>query len=218
MKSKLHPHLLAKKTEAEEWRCDKCSTMTGGVDRFSCEACDFDLCGACLEASIELQPTVSCKHHPHPLMLKQPRYLGWFVGLECDQCGVNQTRTTESYRCSEGCDYDLCVKCLLSSANGTSVSSTPSASTSTSTPAKVAPSQAVTSSTSRASIINYNGVEMGLKVFKGTSVAAMENAIRARLQLPPCRLLLTDEAGLDVALHHAMDGNRFTLSISRIES
>ncbi|KAH3762783.1 hypothetical protein Pelo_5370 [Pelomyxa schiedti] len=98
-----HPHTLQFKHASTDWYCDVCfAEFSSGDSSFSCDMCQYDMCGDCFSAVISYHP-----RHPHPL-----EQLNSSCGWRCDVC------TTYSpggfrYHCKQGCDWDVCSKCLM---------------------------------------------------------------------------------------------------------
>jgi hypothetical protein len=119
-----HAHTLAFKTyvNPSSWFCDG-RRLPGGClakedvigkgKRYRCtEGCDFDLCEACMMESSHFNMKNS--KHEHNLSFST-RLTSWKCdGRKCfpggclgNEGGLPQYR----YRCTEGCDFDLCLPC-----------------------------------------------------------------------------------------------------------
>ena len=137
-----HPYELELIARDNGWSCDgrtfpggcvkRCTGMnqTAGWKRYRSveRGTDFDLCEGCVkkyevaEASPSSLPTCAriAKHDSHVLALSNDRNGGW----ECDGCslpggcvrgltGYDKTAGLKQYRCTAGCDFDLCQGCFF---------------------------------------------------------------------------------------------------------
>jgi len=107
--SSAHPHRLTKSTSEIPWLCDACRTpgvTREGRFRCSCD-CDFDLCCSCFsrtDISTPIKNTFFDAAHGHELALTgQSRW-------RCNSCLRINRRYR--YRCTTGCDFDLCGQCI----------------------------------------------------------------------------------------------------------
>lgn len=130
----VHPHTVSF-TSASGWSCDGARTVSGGcgggsvsgLRRFKCsERCNYDLCDKCVSASLKSPPAdagasssdsaqigddelVFTKQHGHAV--KYCSQGGW----SCDGCRGRPDAPIKRYKCAQGCNFDLCTTCLLSS-------------------------------------------------------------------------------------------------------
>ena len=110
-----------------EWFCDRCQpagwsgqSPVGRMWRCT-SGCDYDLCDRCVQHA-----TIQCSSHVHPLLEADPTVVHrqhggkWF----CDGCGIGRrvlqcsSPTGKMWRCTCGCDFDLCDRCCVPSENG----------------------------------------------------------------------------------------------------
>ncbi|XP_004363348.2 hypothetical protein CAOG_03620 [Capsaspora owczarzaki ATCC 30864] len=139
-----HPHPVSFSSTAG-WSCDGARTVPGGCSggsvsgarRFRCcERCNFDLCDKCVAASLKSPPAadaaaaaaadaagasasnaapigddelVFTKQHGHPV--KYCSQAGW----SCDGCRGRPEAPIKRYKCAQGCNFDVCTPCLMSS-------------------------------------------------------------------------------------------------------
>mmetsp|Transcript_57614 Transcript_57614/g.166799 ORF Transcript_57614/g.166799 Transcript_57614/m.166799 type:complete len:703 (+) Transcript_57614:102-2210(+) len=94
-------HALVPNLQPDHW-CDACAVerrRTMGTSWSCAQGCDFDLCMGCARL-----PRCSSGH----VLRADPEPRHW-----CDACRAHGRRTVgTAYRCSMGCDFDLCRPCF----------------------------------------------------------------------------------------------------------
>lgn len=123
----VHLHPISYSSRGGSFRCDACKSNYGGgggavqinlgplsfssgssvaTTRYRCtQGCDFDLCPSCF-AKYKLYESGAVRDHPHTL-----RIVGSGNMWRCDGCR-RQAPTIQRYRCTQGCDFDLCDNCF----------------------------------------------------------------------------------------------------------
>ena len=129
-----HLHKLKSANGSNGWACDGkgfpggCKSGCTGFDqlhgalRWQCAACDYDLCEKCVRNHMIVSPlpsTVFTSIHAHTLNKSSRPINGWGCdgrsasgGCRSGTTGFRQLSGWNRYTCANGCDYDLCEKCV----------------------------------------------------------------------------------------------------------
>lgn len=93
-------------------KCDICSAVPledDSLPYWHCDACKFDICGACTTA-IQSQNPPFC-HRDHSLIRLESKVPRYYRGrVNCDVCGEINLQTDEYWHCYQ-CGYDMCKNC-----------------------------------------------------------------------------------------------------------
>lgn len=124
----VHPHALklvdpvvAHAASGGTYTCDMCRRTTvgrAGAQPARCVAgCDFDLCALCLMLEGARPRARRTRLHAHELHLADKAVIYATHGgrWTCDGCRrvVPPTSTEQPMHCVAGCDFDLCMNCVL---------------------------------------------------------------------------------------------------------
>lgn len=102
-----HPHAMCKAIMPEN-ACDAKGCDRHGTAYRCAEGCDFDVCRNCW---VKLASSITA-FHAHPLCSDE-RPDNFCDARDCENKGT-------SFRCTEGCDFDVCHLCFQASSKGTS--------------------------------------------------------------------------------------------------
>ncbi len=102
--------------------CNECSRKQLEIDQlyYQCKQCKYDLCRGCAIKSILPETDVPVLIHEHPLNRGTNDPGAWmccntaihgkcFSGISSSEMSKNH----QQYRCSEGCEFFLCLNCTL---------------------------------------------------------------------------------------------------------
>ena len=104
--------------------CDLCSRFFPcSIGYFNCaQGCDYDVCARCVEQAapkpeplpqpLMIHPSAKCSSGHSLGKYEDPLEERGKNGLGCDFCQKFFPCSLGYYNCGQGCDYDVCAKCL----------------------------------------------------------------------------------------------------------
>lgn len=227
---KKHEHKL-EVSEEKLWTCDGCHQDGDGKTRYSCPKCDHDLCDSCELINRELPCHGPCytSYHEHKIEMKPGSFLmSFFSCFSCDQCKAAKSGNLPSYRCVDGCDFDICEDCWLAeigpdgpidpelseSAKNKATAAEQAAPLAIAAEAKAAPAPTIFPLPMHEWTIKMDEEEIKFKMYpKATSVEILF-ALRGRFNIGNAKkLILLDQDGCDVVINHSMPSGAYDLKV-----
>src|SRR3989338_5377491 len=189
--SSLHTHPLTI-LERDGWSCDGARTKGGcestglkpaGPRRYHCaQGCNWDLCEKCLAVttSAPLEKEVEVTIHPHPLTILDRG--GWSCDGASVKGGCESTGSKPSgvvrYHCSQGCNWDLCDKCVAFTKKGDAVADAAASSSGSEPPLPAPGGPSPDYSVGRARLRDAKGIFYREELYKNAMDAAWTQAGR----------------------------------------